>query len=211
MRVSVAFSPTPTRSTLGCSGTYSFYVRNRRRRGLNIGGQVLENIGKWASRSISIRAHVLRYGAIASNGVASGEIEEHVSRTSRTGEAGIGKADGFSRSLITGSRVLMCLIALLLAVAPWTEHFGTFDNFPHGQDFELSLLAFLALLCLVLLLAVLRKRGLKDIFAVRAWGPLVVWEPGGRPKPGFAWTTNACNSPPLPSPSLGTFNLPLQI
>jgi hypothetical protein len=105
----------------------------------------------------------------------------------------------------------MCLIALLLAVAPWTEHFGTFDNFPHGQDFELSLLAFLALLCLVLLLAALRQRGLKDIFAVRAWLSLIVWELGGRPKPGFAWTANACNSPPLPSHSLGAFNLPLQI
>ena len=132
-------------------------------------------------------------------------------RASRTGEAGIRKTDESSRSLIASSRVLICLIALLLAVAPWTEHFGTFDNFPHGQDFELSLLAFLALLCLVLLLAVLRKRGLKDIFAVRAWGPLVVWDLGGKPKPGFACTANACHSPPLPSPLVGAFNLPLQI
>ena len=132
-------------------------------------------------------------------------------RGTRTGEAGIGRADGFSRSLMAGSRVLMGLIALLLAVAPWTEHFGTFDNFPHGQDFELSVLAFLALLCLVLLLAVLRKRGLKDIFAVRASLPLMVWELGGRPKRGHVWTANACNSPPLPSPSPGAFNRPLQI
>jgi len=134
-----------------------------------------------------------------------------VIRASRTGEAGTGKADGFTRALMAGSRALMCLIALLLAVAPWTEHFGTFDNFPHGQDFELSVLAFLALLCLVLLLAALRKRGLKDIFAVRASLPLMVWELGGRPKPGHVWTANACNSPPLPSPSPGAFSLPLQI
>jgi hypothetical protein len=119
-------------------------------------------------------------------------------------------ADRFSRLLMVGTRVLMCLIGLLLVVAPWTEHFATFDNFPNGQDVELSLLAFLALLCLVLLLAVIRKRGLKDIFADRAWKPLMVWELG-RPERGCVRTANACHSPPFESASMRVYNLPLQI
>lgn len=119
-------------------------------------------------------------------------------------------AEGFSRSLLAGSRVLMCLIAVLLAVAPWTEHFGTFDNFPHGQDFELSLLAFLALLCLVLLLALRRKQGLKDLFAVCSWVSLVIWNPGGKAERGYARRSGACHSPPRSLRS-GVYNLPLQI
>ena len=131
-------------------------------------------------------------------------------RAARTGEARTEKDDQFSRSLLAGSRVLMCLFALLLAVAPWTEHFGTFDNFPHGQDFELSLLAFLALLCLVLLLALRRKQGLKDIFSVSSWHSLVIWELG-RPARGCARIVDSCHSPPFRSAWAGACNLPLQI
>jgi hypothetical protein len=105
----------------------------------------------------------------------------------------------------------MCLVVLLLTVAPWTEHFGTFDNFPHGQDFELSLLAFLALLCLVLLLALRRKEGLKDIFTVSSWHSIVIWKLGGRPERGFARITDSCNSPPHRSSRSASYNLPLQI
>lgn len=104
----------------------------------------------------------------------------------------------------------MGLISVLLVVSPWTEHFGTFDNFPHGQDFELSLLAFLALLCLVLLLAVRRKQGLKDLVADRSSVPLIAWKLG-RPDRGCARVANACHSPPLPSLSPGAYNFPLLI
>lgn len=134
-----------------------------------------------------------------------------MNRAARPGKARTQQADRFLRSLLAGSRVVMCLIALLLAVAPWTEHFGTFDNFPHGQDFELSLLAFLALLCLVLLLALRRKQGLKDIFSASSWHWPVIWKLGGKPDRGSVRIADACHSPPVRSARSGAYNLPLQI
>jgi hypothetical protein len=123
------------------------------------------------------------------------------------------KTEGFSQSLVVASRVLMSLIVALLFVAPWTEHYGTFDNFPHGQDFELSLFAFLALLCLVLLLAQLRKQRLNDPPAVRDdWEWCLICElavaiPDASPKR----IAQVSHSPPGGSHSLGAYNLPLQI
>lgn len=134
-----------------------------------------------------------------------------MSRAARTGRMRTQQADRFSRSLLAGSRVLMCLIALLLAVAPWTEYFGTFDNFPHGQDLELSLLAFLALVCLVLLLALRWKQGLKDIFSVSSERWPVIWKLGRIPERGSARIADACHSPPLRSGRSAAYNLPLQI
>jgi hypothetical protein len=133
-----------------------------------------------------------------------------VRRASSTGGA---KIEGFSQSLVVASRVLMWLIVVLLFVAPWTEHYGTFDNFPHGQDFELSLFAFLALLCLMLLLAQLRKQWLKDPPAVRDdWEWCLICEPPVRtpdtPQKRIALLSH---SPPRGSHSPGPHNLPLQI
>jgi len=45
------------------------------------------------------------------------------------------------------------LVAALLAVIPWSERYSMLDNFPHGQDTEFGLLAFLVFLGLMLLLA----------------------------------------------------------
>lgn len=69
----------------------------------------------------------------------------------------------------------MGMMAALLVIAPWTEHYRTFDNFPHGQDVELSVLAFLAFVSLVLVLAQQRRGRLKDAPAVEEnWeGPAV--------------------------------------
>jgi hypothetical protein len=51
------------------------------------------------------------------------------------------------------SRILVSLVAAFLIVIPWSERYGMLDNFPHGQDTEFSLLAFLIFLGLMLLLA----------------------------------------------------------
>jgi hypothetical protein len=133
-----------------------------------------------------------------------------VKRASSTSRA---KIEGFSQSLVVASRVLMSLIVALLFVAPWTERYGTFDNFPHGQDFELSLFAFLALACLVLLLAQLRKQRLEDPPAVRddwEWClicGLSIAMPDALPKR----IAQVSHSPPGGSPPPGAYNLPLQI
>jgi hypothetical protein len=107
----------------------------------------------------------------------------------------------------------MSLIVALLFVAPWTEHYSTFDNFPHGQDFELSLFAFLALGCLVLLLAQLRKQRLEDPPAVRDdWEWCLICIPAVA-IPGMLQERIAlvAHSPPHGSHSPGPHNLPLQI
>lgn len=121
--------------------------------------------------------------------------------------------EGFSHSLVVASRVLMWLMVVLLFVAPWTEHYGTFDNFPHGQDFELSLLTFLALLCLVLLLAQLRKQRLKDPPDVRDdWEWCLICEPPfAMPDTLRMRIARVAHSPPGGSHPVGAYNLPLQI
>jgi hypothetical protein len=134
-----------------------------------------------------------------------------VRRVSSTSGA---KIEGFSRSLAVASRVMMGLIALLLVVAPWTEHYGTFDNFPHGQDFELSLLAFLGFLCLVLLLALLSKQRLTSDPAGQDddWEYRLNLEPPAATRESLrARTARMIHSPPRGSPPPGAYNLPLQI
>jgi hypothetical protein len=123
------------------------------------------------------------------------------------------KIERFSKSLAVASRLLMCLMVALLSVAPWTEHYGTFDNFPHGQDFELSLFAFLALLCLMLLLALLRKQRLKDPPDVRDdWEWCLICEPRfAMPDALRKLVARVSHSPPCGDHPLGSYNLPLQI
>jgi hypothetical protein len=107
----------------------------------------------------------------------------------------------------------MWLMVTLLVVGPWTEHYGTFDNFPHGQDFELSLFAFLALLCLILLLAQLRKQWLKDPPTVRDdWEWCLMFNPPvAVPETLQERIALLSHSPPRGSHSPGAHNLPLQI
>jgi len=72
-----------------------------------------------------------------------------------------------SRLFLLSSRLLLGLIAGLLAVIPWSECYCALDNFPNGQDFETNLLAFLALLGLILLLVQLCRNGLSALFSIR--------------------------------------------
>lgn len=69
-----------------------------------------------------------------------------------------------------GGRTLLALTALLLAVMPLTEHYWTFDGLiPGGQDFELTMLAVLAVACLVLLLAQSLKEKLALLIELQEW------------------------------------------
>jgi hypothetical protein len=120
--------------------------------------------------------------------------------------------EGVSQTFGLVSRILVCLIGLLLAVIPWTERYCMLDNFPMGQDFELNLLAFLALLCLILLLAHSSKQGLRALFAVRCWLSSMIRSALRMTRHALrGHTVTLFHTPPLPSPSLGVYNLPLQI
>ena len=110
------------------------------------------------------------------------------------------------------SRILIVLMTLLLAVIPWSERYSTLDNFPHGQDTELNLLAFFALLGLILLFVRARKKGLTVLFAIRDFLLSIVrFALSLVPDSLHAVISAIPHSPPLPSPSLGIYNLPLQI
>lgn len=74
---------------------------------------------------------------------------------------------------VAACRVLLSLIVLLLLVTPWTEGYHLFDNFPHGQDSEVHLLALLAFLGMVLLLARSSNRSISFALTLVAWVQLV--------------------------------------
>jgi hypothetical protein len=109
------------------------------------------------------------------------------------------------------SRVFVWLVALLLAVIPWSERYSMLDNFPHGQDTEFSILAFLIFLGLMLLLARSRTSIL---------GALIRWHEAVSALVGSGCTLIRAIelSLPLeygpehaPGPPLAAFDIPLQI
>jgi hypothetical protein len=109
------------------------------------------------------------------------------------------------------SRVLLLLVGLLLVVIPWSERYCALDNFPKGQDFETNLLAFLALLGLMLLVAHLWRQSLAALFSIRYWISRLNFSrlhSHAHDLASFATTTHRAR---LPSPLLAAFNLPLQI
>lgn len=64
-----------------------------------------------------------------------------------------------ARVLVCLGRYLLILSALSLLTMPMTERYWTWDHFfQTGRDFELSMLAVLILLCLVLVLSKQRKQ-----------------------------------------------------
>ena len=73
--------------------------------------------------------------------------------------------DEASPGFILISRILVAVITLLLAVIPWSERYSLLDSFPHGQDTELNLLAFLVILGLILLILRASRKQLRTFFA----------------------------------------------
>jgi hypothetical protein len=132
-----------------------------------------------------------------------------VSRRRQIGGTTSDEVTPFFRAI---SRILVSLIALLLLVTPWTEGYRLLDNFPRGQDSEVHLLALLAFLGLVLLLARSCKRSVCTVLLVTDLLPSLLHGvlrmlPDLQRGPAVS----IHHVPPLPSPSLASFNLPLQI
>lgn len=129
-----------------------------------------------------------------------------MSRHQRNGAANL---DDDSPAFILVSRILVALITLLLAIIPWSERYSNLDTFPHSQDTELNLLAFLLILGLVLLIVRSGKKRLQTFIRV-----LLVWV-------RFAmslmreslrgWVLTDAHPPPIPASSLDRYNFPLQI
>lgn len=109
------------------------------------------------------------------------------------------------------SRVLLVLFGILIAVIPWSERYCALDNFPLGQDFETNLLAFLALVGLMLLLAHLWRQSLTALFSIRHWISRLNLRPSPDPYAFGNVKADPAHRAPLPSPPSAAFNLPLQI
>jgi len=132
-----------------------------------------------------------------------------VDRRKRTAATAL---DEVSPGFILLSRILIALMTLLLAVIPWSERYSMMDNFPHGQDTELNLLAFFVILGLILLFVRSRKKGLSALFAIRYFLLSIIrFALSFVPDSLHGVISAVPHSPPLPSPSLGIYNLPLQI
>lgn len=65
---------------------------------------------------------------------------------------------------VRAGRILLIINAIVLITSCFTEHLWTFDHFLRGgQDFEMSLLALIAFVCLVLVFAQYFRRRVSDL------------------------------------------------
>lgn len=101
---------------------------------------------------------------------------------------------------------------VVIALMPLTEYFWHFDGFLRGgQDFELSLLAILTVLCLILVLSQHGKKDLELLICLRRWLAFVfrLAEPA---IPGeLRGLISSPHAERLPNAALGMYTLPLQI
>lgn len=130
-----------------------------------------------------------------------------MTRTQRRGTAILNEA---SPAFVLISRVLIVLITLLLAVIPWSERYSLLDSFPHGQDTELNLLAFLVILGLILLILRASRKQLRTSFAFKR-ALLTITQPAPSPirDSHHGVVITDADHPPHPGSSL--YNLPLLI
>jgi hypothetical protein len=120
--------------------------------------------------------------------------------------------DGTFEPCAAGGRVLILLMALLIAVSPWTEYYWHFDNFPRGgQDFEFSLLCTITVFCLVLVLLQHGKQGVTFWFALRRWLSVIFRRPDLVASRFSSRLIPACCAVHPPGPTLGVYDLPLRI
>ncbi|HEV2280519.1 MAG TPA: hypothetical protein VGS02_20225 [Acidobacteriaceae bacterium] len=134
-------------------------------------------------------------------------LESEVRRTHTNGSA---IPDEASPAFILISRILVVLITVLLAVIPWSERYSLLDSFPHGQDTELNLLAFLVILGLILLILRAGRKQLRTFFAFKRV-LLTIIRPATSPIRGshHGIVLTDADRPPHPGSSL--YNLPLLI
>jgi hypothetical protein len=121
-------------------------------------------------------------------------------------------AEKVSRPYILLGRVLILLSLVVAIVTPWTETVWHFDRFPFGgEDFELSVFLIVAVLGLVLVLMQHCKRGLNLILALARWLSSILQDAGSPAPVSFGNLAGAFHHPPLPSPALDKYNLPIQV
>ena len=121
------------------------------------------------------------------------------------------KSERAPRSVILAGRFFIALVIVLIMVSLFTERYWTFDNFPHGgQDFELTLITLMALICLVLLVAVYAKRGVEIIFDVGRILSLIFSNQRSEESAGVALPPSY-HGPPIASSALASYNVPLRI
>ena len=120
------------------------------------------------------------------------------------------RRDGISPPFLLVSRSLLSLFAFLLLATPWTEGYRLLDNFPRGQDSEVSLLAILVFLGIVLLLSrSARLRMCSLLLLSRLWQFALR---GTRPFQRFVHDYAFAQAIPPPMSSLPkAFDIPLQL
>jgi hypothetical protein len=120
--------------------------------------------------------------------------------------------DTVSWACVLLGRILVLLSAVLVIVSPWTDYFWHFDRFPYGgEDFELSVLLIVVMFGLVLVLLQHGKKGLIFILALGRWLSSI-FQDAGLPAPeSFGGLIATFRAPPLPSPALDKYNLPIRV
>jgi hypothetical protein len=119
---------------------------------------------------------------------------------------------GLSQACAAGGRTFVLFATILILVMPLTEYYWTFDKFLRGgQDMEFGMLSLAAVLCLILVLSLQRKRRVISFLAARQW----LWSASGRRHRQVPTSSQAAiviSSGSLPAcPALAGYALPLQI
>jgi hypothetical protein len=118
---------------------------------------------------------------------------------------------GLSEACVAGGRGFVLFATILILVMPLTEYYWTFDKFLRGgQDMEFGMLSLTAVLCLILVLSLQRKRRVVSLLAARQW----LWSPFRRLQPlhrASQATLVASDSPVPLDLALAGYALPLQI
>ncbi len=122
------------------------------------------------------------------------------------------KKDKVCRLYASVGHFLVLCAGLIILLMPWTEQHWTFDGFLHGRpDFELSLLAVVTMLCLVLLLAFMAKHSVAVLLSLRIWFSRMFNKAGLLAQLSFCGLRSESVGAPGPYPAMGFYNLPLQI
>jgi hypothetical protein len=121
-----------------------------------------------------------------------------------------GTKERVSPAFVVLSRGLLFLFASWLLISPWTEGYRLLDNFPRGQDSELSLLAILAFLGIVLLIGRSARRRVSSLLLLSFLRVACVAGTRQLGKVSHLKTDGGVESPPY-GPAVSAFRTPLQI
>jgi hypothetical protein len=114
-------------------------------------------------------------------------------------------------SVVLAGRFFIALMIVLIIVSQFTERYWTFDNFPRGgQDFELTLITLVALICLVLLKTVYAKRGVEIFFDIGRVLSLIFSNQRSEENASVTLPLSD-HGPPIVSFARASYNVPLRI